>query len=49
MTTHALRVAGVVCFVLAAIWPMLPASVQGLKINLVALGLALEFGTGFAG
>lgn len=44
---HAMRVAGIVCFGLAAIWPALPASSQGIRLNLTALGLALEFGAAF--
>lgn len=46
---HAMRIAGIVCFLLATIWPALPASAQPIKLNLTALGLALEFGAAFAG
>lgn len=45
---HAMRLAGLVCFGLAALWPALPTSAQGLKINLTALGLLLEFGAAYA-
>jgi hypothetical protein len=44
MTAHALTIAGLVCFIVAAVQPALPAAAQGIKLNLTALGLALVCG-----